>query len=167
MSDVIDRSFAIRTYHGSNGVMTVMLYERLQRCGPVGDVAVNLMRASKTSECAKKYRGGDKRGSFRSQGYNTKQWALANICRVLTREAIADVTKWGWGVDQALFEAGDPHYHVLYVEIPTGQASFHTDFRCEGPDFDGAWDGVKGHRPSRILRWIGRLLEAGKQAEAA
>lgn len=166
MAETFDRAFAIRAYYGSSREMTTMLYQHLSTLGPAGELAVNLMRAAKTSERAKKYRGGDRGGSYRRQSYGTKQWALGNICRVLVADYIsANVTVWGWGVDQALFQNGDPHYHVLYVEIPTGQVSFHTDQRGDGPDYTGEWDRARNTGPDRILRWVGRVL--GEKAEAA
>lgn len=160
---VFNRAYAVRAYYGSDGTMTKALYDHLATLGPAGELAANLMRASKTSERAKKYRGGNRRGSYRGQSYSTKQWALGNICRVLSKEAIAEVPSWGWGVDPALFRDGDPHYHVLYVEIPTGQVSFHTDARCEGPVYPGEWDRMRNQGADRVLRWVGRILEPAKE----
>jgi hypothetical protein len=48
--------------------------------------------------------------------------------------------------------------NVLYVEIPTGQMSFHTERRGDGPDYHGAWDGAATTGPERICRWCELLL---------
>lgn len=47
----------IAVYRGSNGDVTRALYERLEHLGPAGAIAVNLLRACKTTERAKRYRG--------------------------------------------------------------------------------------------------------------
>jgi hypothetical protein len=141
----------IRVYQGSNGDATQALYARLAALGPIGDVAVNLFRAQKSSERAKVYRGG----GYRGKAYDRKQWSMDNLCAALTEHAPALGVTWGWGLDK-----GTPVYeHVLYVDLPTGQVSFHTATRGIGPNYPGEWDGVPGHSPDRILRWCGRLLE--------
>lgn len=163
MSDpvTINMHYAVRAYYGSSGEVTKALYSHLETFGPAGALAVNLMRACKNSERAKVYRGGGNKGA----AYDTKQWALANICRALTENDL-DI-KWGWRLDPKMIEDGDPHCQVLYIELPTGQVSFHTDFRCEGPDYEGEWDGVKGKGADRVLRFIGRLLrDAGADTMA-
>jgi hypothetical protein len=157
-----DRRYAVSAYMGSNGDVTRALYDHLKGLGPLGELAVNLMRATKSSERAKVYR----RGNSTRAAYDTKQWALANICRTLAKEAFAEIPTWGWGTDVQKFEAGDPHYHVLYVDLPTGQASWHTDFRCEGPDYPGERDGMRGVQVNRVLRFVGRVL-GDETAEAA
>lgn len=147
----------LEIFHGSDGNRTMTLYEHLQGFGPRGDVAVNLFRACKTSGRAKVYRGGVRgRGSYRRMAYDRKQWAIQNLCAVLTRyEAI----RWGWGRDPAAtnFE------HVLFVDVPgCGQVSFHSPHRDQGPDYPGTWDGVTGEAPARICKWCARIL-AGEQ----
>lgn len=167
MTETIDLAFAIRAFYGSSGQATTAVYRCLEELGPTGALAMNLMRASKTSERAKKYRGGNQKGSFRAQSYDVKQWAIGNVCDLLKSKTIPGVDKWGWGIDKKLFEDGAPHYHVLYVDIPTGQVSFHTHIRkLDCPDYPGEWDGITGKSADRILRFIGRLL-GDKQAEAA
>lgn len=153
----IDLAFAIRTYYASDAAATRALFDRLGMLGAPGALAVNLLRASKTSERAKKYRGGDRGGSFRRQSYSTKEWAITNICKLLHAGAIPGI-RWGWGIDTALRDRCDPHHHVIYIEISTGQVSFHTGARGSGQDYPGAWDGVTGKGPDRILRFVGRLL---------
>jgi len=145
-------------YYGSDGEATLRLYDRLRDIGPVGVVALNLMRACKASERAKKYRGGNAKGSYRAMAYDKKQWSMDNLCRELVAHGEALGLEWGWGVDQVLERAGDPHVHVLYVEIPSGQVSFHTDRRGDGPDYGKGWDGVRHASSTRICNWTATLL---------
>jgi hypothetical protein len=143
------------TYCGSDGERTKALYSELESHGAIGFVASNLFRACKSSERAKLYRGGERgRGSYRRMAYDRKQWAMDNLCRALTQHAGSLGIVWGWGRD-----AAQPmHADVLYIELPTGQVSFHTAGRGEGPDYRGAWDGERGQSADRICRWVARLL---------
>ena len=142
----------ISVYRGSDGDATKALYARLEALGPLGFIAVNLFRAQKASERAKVYRGG----GYRGMAYDRKQWALDNLCRALTEHAADQGIAWGWGEDPAQ----PVHKHVLYVDLPTGQVSFHAPSRGEGPDYPRAWDGVPGQSPDRIIRFVARLLDA-------
>jgi hypothetical protein len=133
-------------YRGSDGAATRALYARLDGLGPIGVVAVNLFRAQKCSERAKAYRG---------RGYKDAAYGMDNLAAALGEHAAPLGIVWGWGEDdkQAF------HRHVLYVELPTGQVSFHTDKRGAGPDHPGGWDGMAGMSADRIVRWVGRLLD--------
>ena len=113
-------------YNGSNGDATRALYAKLEKVGPLGVVALNLFRALKTSSRAKLYRG---RG-YKDAAYDTKTWSLDNLVRVLIAQDDLGIG-FGWGRDEKAvgFE------NVLYVEIPTGQMSFHTERRGDGPDY--------------------------------
>jgi hypothetical protein len=148
-ADVMNRLY--RVYLGSDGDATKALYAELEALGPAGIVAVNLFRAAKNSERAKKYRGGGYRGA----AYDRKQWAMDNLCGALTEHANRLNIPFGWGEDPE-----QPfHNQVLYVELPSGQVSFHTAVRGKGPTHDREWDGVKGVGPDRVIRWIARLLD--------
>lgn len=139
----------IRIYSASDGDATRQLYAQLEGLGTRGLVAINLLRAQKCSERAKVYLGR----TFRSNAYDRKQWAMTNLCAILgTQGSLV----WGWGEDpkQAY------HRHVLYVDLPTGQVSFHTDQRGAGPAYPGAWDGMPNQSAHRITRWVGMLFEA-------
>ncbi len=148
MTDLTD---VIRIYQGSNGDATKALYAELERLGPIGAMGVNLFRACKSSERAKEYRGRGHRGA----AYDRKQWSIDNLCEVLTAEAGPLGIAWGWGID----DKQDFHRHVLYVELPTGQVSFHTTSRGKGPDYGKPWDGVRGQSADRICRFVARLLK--------
>lgn len=63
------------------------------------------------------------------------------------------------------FDPDQPvHRLVLYVNLPSGQVSFHAAERGPGPDYPASWDGVTGIGPQRILTWIGRLLDGAEAA---
>lgn len=144
-----------RIYEGSDGEATKALYAELARRGPVGIVAVNLFRASKCSERAKRYRGGiPGQGSYKDMAYRRKQWSLENLDTALAQHAEGLGVRWGWKLDPE-----QPwHKWVLYIDLPgIGQVSFHTDRRGAGPGYAGEWDGVRGASPDRILRWITTL----------
>jgi hypothetical protein len=138
-------------YAGSNGDATTALYRRLEELGPVGEIAVNLFRACKSSERAKTYRPG--RG-YRGMAYERKQWSMDNLACALAAHAEALAIGWGWGLDEAQLY----HCHVLYIDLPTGQVSFHAPDRGIGPPYFKAWDGIRGMGPQRICTWIALLL---------
>lgn len=157
-----DIAAILEIYRGSNGDATMALYQHLKTLGWEGSLAVDLFRACKASERAKLYRGGERgRGSYRRMAYDKKTWAIENLSKALM--ATGGIT-WGWGIDAALKERGDPHHHVIYVELPTGQISFHTGTRNEGPDYPGEWDGMRGQTADRICRWVGRIVSREKVA---
>lgn len=143
-------------WNGSDGEATKALYAQLETLGPIGLLAVNLFRANKASTRAKVYRGGvPGKGSYRGMAYDRKQWAMTNLCTVLTTHAAALDLRWGWKPDPA-----QPfHAWVLYLDLPTGQVSFHTAARGTGPDYAADWDGSRGVSTDRILRWIARITE--------
>lgn len=154
---------AMTVYTGSNGDATRELYASLTELGPIGLVALNLFRAHKTSARAKVYRGGNGRGSYRQQSYETKAWSLNNLAAVLDRHAMDLDIIWGWQEDTAQ----PTHKWILYVEIPTGQVSFHTGERGKGPGYNRPWDGVRRQGSNRICSWIGRLFKTNEEAEAS
>ena len=124
--------------------------------GSVGEIAVNLFRSHKNSARAKVYRGGIRgKGSYKGMAYDRKQWALDNLVKILVDHALAAGLTWGWAID----EAQEYHRWVLYVDLPTGQVSFHTALRGVGPAYTGKWDGVREAGAGRICRWIAGLLE--------
>lgn len=141
-----------KVYEGSDGEATRALYERLNQLAPRGPIAVHLMRLSKASGRAKAYRG-----RFVGVAYDKKDWAIGELCRALREDGeAAGVTSWGWGRDEKAvnFE------NVMYVDVPGGgQVSFHTHHRRDGPDYAGAWDGVVGAGPRRIIRWVEAILD--------
>ena len=149
-----DISEVIRVYQGSNGDQTKALYALLMEHGPAGEVAMNLFRAAKCSERAKGYR----RRGHKDAAYGRKQWSMDNLCTILQQHSEALGIAWGWRTDEKAVEAGSPHRHVLYVEIPTGQVSFHTDIRGAGPDYGKPWDGQRNQSADRVCRWTARVF---------
>ena len=149
-------------YYGSDGSATKALYDCLENMGHVGIVAVNLFRACKCSERAKQYRGGIRgKGSYKSMAYDRKQWSIDNLCKVLTYHAEELGIRWGWKQDAETI--GYPW--VLYVDLPTGQASFHSSRRGPGQDYDGEWDGL-GMSATHIIAWCTQLLSDNLVKEA-
>jgi len=145
-------------YDGSDGEATKALYARLAAMGPAGELAVNLFRAQKSSSRAKVYRGGVRgRGSYKAMAYDKKGWAMSNLCAILAQHAPALGVRYGWQHDD--HTAG--YAWILYVDISTGQVSFHSPSRGAGPDYVGRWDGVLGVSADRIVRWCEELLGVG------
>jgi len=133
---------AIDVFAASDGRLTVAYYRRLQAIGPMGIVALNLFRASKTSSRAKVYRGR----RFRSASYDVKNYSLEQLCKVL--QEVPEIT-WGWKEDP-----DTPGFEwVLYCELPNGQCSFHSPTRLSGPAFKGEWDG-QHLSTERILEFV-------------
>lgn len=144
-------AYVMTVYSGSDAHATKGLYARLVKVGPVGTIAVNLLRAQKSSERAKVYRGR----SYRGLAYDKKQWSMDQLTTALTEHGEALGIGWGWGEDPKQ----EFHRWVLYVELPNGQVSFHTAERGAGPDAPRPWDGVLRASPQRICSWAAQLLE--------
>jgi hypothetical protein len=137
-------------WSGSNGDATRALYSDLEAIGQIGFVATNLFRASKNSLRAKSYR----RRSYKGQAYDRKQWAMDNLAAALSEHAAALGITWGWGADTTQ----SFHSSVLYIDLPEGQVSYHTEARGDGPDYAGAWDGVRGVSDVRVCNFCIRVL---------
>jgi hypothetical protein len=149
-------------FHGSDADATRALYLRLIERGPLGDISVNLLRAMKASQRAKLYRGKPGRGgpSYRAMAYDKKSWALGELCKSLEVLAADLGIRLGWGKDRSVHEG---HDDVLYVDLPgAGQVSFHSPYRGAGPDYAGAWDGVRGAGIPRTIRFATAVLATGE-----
>ena len=147
----------IEIYEGSDAEATKALYERLETIGPDGMIAMNLFRAQKASARAKVYRGGIRgRGSFKSMAYEKKGWSLEQLCAALAKAELA----WGWKRDAAQTF----HQWVLYVDLPTGQVSFHAGAPISENRYTGEWDGAH-LSAERIIRFVEDLL-AGRASVA-
>jgi len=99
-------------------------------------VAAELYRAQKASSRAKVYRGkvSDNGPKYRELAYTRKDDAIVALTHALAEPGHG--LTWGWGVDSA-----QPRYpHVLYIDLPMGQVSFHATARYDGPDYPGEWD---------------------------
>lgn len=136
-------------YAGSNGDATKDLYARLEQLSPAGTIALNLFRAQKCSSRAKEYSR-----RYKGDAYERKNWSMGLLCDALLQHGDALKIRWGWKEDP------DVEYHkwVLYIELPTGQVSFHALHRGKGPDYTGEWD--QSHASAgRIVNWCAQLLE--------
>lgn len=128
---------AAEIFHQNDGDVTKNYYAEMNAKGLEGQLAVALFRAQKRSTAAKKYR----RGKFRHSAYDVKNWSLSEVCRILTAmdDSLA-APRWGWKRDP-----NTPGFEwVLYCDLPTGQCSFHSAERLNGPDYRGEWDGGRG-----------------------
>lgn len=143
-------------YNGSDGDATKALYADLEKHGPAGLVALNLFRACKCSSRAKGYSR-----RYKGEAYGRKQWSMRNLCDILGQHGEALGISWGW------MEDPDQPFHnqVLYIDIPTGQVSFHTDVRGKGPDYYRSWDGVRDAAHVRICQWVQAILDGSPIAE--
>lgn len=135
-------------YEGSDGDATKTLYARLDTFGPIGFIAKNLFRACKASERAKLYSR-----KFKGDAYQKKQWSLGLLCDALAVHGPTAGIRFGWKNDPAT--VGYPW--ILYVDLPTGQVSFHSPTRGIGPDYLFAWDGARTSR-NRIIDWTEVVL---------
>lgn len=158
-----DLSTIQRIYQGSDGEATKMLYRDLEAFGPIGTIALNLFRASKCSERAKLYSRGP---GHKTKAYARKDWSIRNLAGALQVERARQPLNlgWGWAVDADMRERGDPHHHILYVDLPTGQVSFHVGARYDGPDFAGQWDGERGAGAMRVCRFVAEVFKRGLAA---
>jgi len=140
----------LMVFHGSSGDATSALYRRLEACGPAGGLAVNLFRACKTSSRAKQYR----RRGHKDESYGRKAWSIGNAAQILLDHAEAFGLTWGWGGDVKQTY----HRHVFYVDLPTGQVSFHMAERGVGPDHPTGWDGFRNLAPYRVCLYAAQVL---------
>lgn len=137
-----------KVYLGSNGLATQKLYKELEILGPAGVVAMNLFRAHKASTRAKKYRGHWKGGA-----YEKKQWSIGNLVKELLAHGPTLGVSFGWKKDPC--EEWNPW--VIYVDLPSGQASFHLPDRGQGPDYPGEWSGLR-ESDQHIMKFVAATL---------
>jgi len=131
-------------FEQSNGAATRKFLRQLESIGQYGVLAAHLFRAQKSSTRAKLYRGGD----YKEYAYERKGQILTKLCDLLP--SLSEI-KWGWGEDDNGYLSD-----VLYIEIPTGQVSFHAEHRGPGPDYPGGWDGQRASE-QRILAYCDLL----------
>lgn len=141
---------AIEIFQGSNGEETKAFYKCLEGLGRSGILAMNMFRSQKASERAKLYRGGlPGVGRYKDLAYEKKNFSMGLLCSVLENmesKRGASEFRWGWKADPN----AEFHKWVLYVDLPQGQVSFHSESRGRGPDYAGDWDGLHKSR-ERIL----------------
>lgn len=172
------------TFYGNDGAATTALYKELESHGPIGMIAMNLLRASKKSRMAKVYRGGNKMGKFKDQAYEQKNWAINQLCQLLSTHGRNFGINWGWKRDAAVNLIGDSArpLWVLYVDVVAGldtigqpdklQISFHSYGKGTGPDYDGEWDGILGVSDDRAIAFAdyvrsGEYKTASKRDQVA
>lgn len=129
--------------NGSDAAATKALHRALDAVGPMGKVAHHLLAAQKSSSRAKAFR------SYSDRYYETKGAQLGQLADALRQTHVV----WGWGEDSR----GSLPW-VLYVDLPTGQVSFHARDRGDGPDYPGSWDRIPGASGPRIIAWAHSLI---------
>jgi len=144
---------AREVFEQSDAGVTKAYYAELQKRGPVGVIATNLMRCQKASTRAKLYRGR----RFKSSAYDNKNWALGNLCIALENyRAGGGEIAYGWKQDPTV-KFGEADSWVFYVALPQGQISFHSPVRMTGPAYDGDWDGQHASE-ERILAFCDAVM---------
>lgn len=96
--------------------------------------------------CSANYRRS--RGA-RENDYQAKELAVRDACALAPLAGI----RFGWKREEGV----DPPW-VVYFDLPTGQVSFHSPVRGEGPEYPEEWDGRRAST-RRIKELIGRLVE--------
>lgn len=143
----------------SDRAVTKAFYEELERRGPAGAVAINLMRAQKASSRAKQYHGGIRGvGSFSSLAYANKSQAMLTLCKILESHGSKLRIRFGWKEDPSV-KFGRSSW-VLYVDLPQGQVSFHCPERLSMHTYTGEWDHSHSSE-DRILEFCQRVYEQG------
>lgn len=87
--------------------------------------------------------------------YDRKNWSMGNLCQCLTEHGASLGIAWGWKIDPKEVR----HRWVLYVDLPHGQASFHSERRGIGPDYAGKWDHT-GASEDRIIAFCDEVIGA-------
>lgn len=152
---------AREVFDGSDGLKTRAYYADLEKRGPIGQAAVRLFRAQKTSTRAKLYRGR----SYKSAAYDVKSWSMGELCRVLAEHGDSLGIAYGWKRDPNTVFGEEPSW-VLYCDLASyGQVSFHSPSRGAGPDYPGTWDGqhLSEHRILVFCDRVSGLPEQDKQ----
>lgn len=140
---------ALDIFRQSNGEVTKAYYAELAKRGPLGEVAVALFRAQKTSTRAKKYSP-----KYRRMAYETKSWSIDQVALALAK--VPKPMRHGWKQDPKTVFGDEPSW-VFYLELPHGQVSFHSPSRGAGPDYAGDWD--QEHRSEeRILAFCDQVM---------
>lgn len=158
---------ASAVYNGSDGSETRRLLGALRRRGLMGDIAASLFTAQKASERAKRYghagfQGSRGRVTYRDLSYTRKGEALFALCEILKETDLRFGEDrpflWGWRKDGSSFASVAPPW-VLYVDLPTGQVSFHSLERYAGPEYPREWDGVRKASAGRIVAFCQNILD--------
>lgn len=146
-------------YDGSNGAATRWLCAEFEQNGHIGRIAAALFNAQKTSSRAREYQGGIECPGgltipFTEIAYRRKAVIVERLADLLARDDCGMV--WGWSVNPRQPIA----QHVLYIDLPQGQVSFHSVRRFIGRDYPGAWDGMNANE-DRIIQFCETVWRGG------
>lgn len=149
-------------YYGSKATATRQFCKELKEQGQIGELAAALFHAQKSSSRAKKYRGGieceGRTVPYRKLAYDRKSNFLERLANLLAQDACG--MTWGWGLDAQQSGAE----HVLYVDLPHGQVTFHSTKRFVGPDYPGKWDGKRASE-SRVIEFCDWVWRGGEDEQ--
>lgn len=148
---------AIHIYQTSDGELTKKYYALLKTKGIPGVIAMNIFRAQKCSFRAKQYR----KRSHKDNAYDRKKWSIDQLSEILVQFGETAGITFGWKEDPNVLFGGDDSKvsYVFYVDLPTGQVSFHCRERGKGPDYNKEWDGVKLASQQRVLDFCDSLFK--------
>jgi hypothetical protein len=140
---------------------TRWILRQLTACGPLGQVAAELVRIQKAGTQAGVYRGTAASGnSFRELALRRKREHLLKLVGLLG--SMRPAPSWGWANDPLQPQAR----WVLCLDLPTGQVSFHSSERFEGPDYTRRRESDVSPREHRILAFCDALLSGTLPAAA-
>lgn len=177
------------TTPASKAALTRRRNRALARAGAYGELLRHLLSAQEASDRAKsraangKHRREFRAGAYgehnyrtsrdaRERDYSEKEEHLTKACELLATGQF-DVP-WGWGLDtlpRTVRSDDYDYWHygplptktmaVLYVQLPTGQVSFHSAHVGRGPKYRDGWDGEQGMSLLRITKAIDELADGG------
>lgn len=133
-------------YTGNDRTATRRLLSDLDLRGEQGKLAAALFRAQKASARAKEYRGDSV-----DYSYGRKAEQLTVICDLLSSTANGLI--WGWGQDKS-----GNLTDVLYIDLPCGQVSFHSESRLVGPDYLKPWDSGQ-NSAENVMEFASQVLD--------
>lgn len=140
---------SIEAFESRNPSVTVAFQSSLLSRGVAGQLAFGVFRAQKRSTVAK----GQRRGKYRRGCYDGKNEALKYVDSLMQIHARNLGLTWGWGIDRSQ----EYHSSVLYVDLPTGQCSFHSESSVSTTVYRGNWDRKSNSRDA-ILAYCDEVL---------
>jgi len=135
-------------YDGSDGALTRRLLKNLEDKELHGCIAAQMFRAQKASSRAKRYKG-----DYKGYAYDRKEQEIQKLCVLLAQQQ-----DWPWGWQRDETDSFAPEW-LLYVDLPTGQVSWHCCQKLTGETYPGEWDRMPGTSEGRILRFCEAVLQ--------
>ena len=137
-----------------DGAVTKRYYTIL--CESRGVAVVLAMKTFRAQKCSARAKVYTKR-SYTLNAYSRKEYSMGELCKVLDVYSTNLMIRYGWKEDPTVRFATEASF-VLYVELPTGQISFHNPRRGNGPDYPGEWDHARSSQ-ERILKFCDMVFD--------